>query len=96
MKKTMEKIIYIAAGVSRKNMAFIYSIINLGKRPGITKWDSRIKQFDNIPFWNINYEPIKRCKYLANIGFNNHIYPNNRRIYTHGTVKLKVNIIITI
>ena len=96
-EKTMEKIIYIAAVVSRKNMAFIYSIINLGKRPGITKWDSRLKRFDDVPFWNIKYEPIKRCKYLANIGFSNHIYPNSKRIvYTHGTVKLKVNIIITI
>lgn len=96
-EKTMEKIIYIAAVVSRKNMAFIYSIINLGKRPGTIKWDSRLKRFDNVPFWNLNYEPIKRCKYLANIGFNNHIYPNSKRIvYTHGTVILKVNIIITI
>ena len=46
-------------------------------------------------------DTIRTCglsaTHLANIGFNNHIYPNSKRIvYTHGTVKLKVNIIITI
>jgi len=82
-EETMERVVFIVAGcgISRKNMAFVYSIINLGKRSGTIKWDSRIKKYENVPFWNLEYEPIKRCKYLANIGFYNCIYPNDRRIY---------------
>jgi hypothetical protein len=97
--KRVVRILFQCA-ISRKNMAFMYNIIALGRKPEnkykLYRMSEPHKHHKYIywNYWNFRYEPIKRFKYLTNIGLNNYIYPNGNCLYTHGALKLNITMII--